>query len=154
MLNVEYGTKFIHVAYRGSAPAIQDVLAGQVPVLIDPVATSSPPIAAGQLRALAVTHPTRLATLPGTPSVRELGFPAAEGVAYAGLAAPAATPIEVITKLNAVFNQAMAKPEVRQSFERLNAPIVGGTPEAFGQLIRRESERWVPVIRRLGLKAE
>jgi tripartite-type tricarboxylate transporter receptor subunit TctC len=154
MLNVEYGTKFIHVAYRGSAPAIQDVLAGQVPMLIDPVATSSPPIAAGQLRALAVTHPTRLATLPGTPSVRELGFPAAEGVAYAGLVAPAATPTEVITKLNAVFNQVMAQPEVRQSFERLNAPIVGGTPEAFGQLIRRESERWVPVIRKLGLKAE
>lgn len=154
MLNVEYGTKFIHVAYRGSAPAMQDVIGGQVPMIIDPVVTSSPPISAGHLRPLAVTHPTRIASLPGTPTVRELGFPAAEGVAYAGLAAPAATPTEVVARLNAAFNQAMTQADVRQSFERLNAPMVGGTPEAFGQLIRRENERWVPVIRRLGLKAE
>ena len=102
-----------------------------------------------------------------TPSTRR-GMPAAPSRSSGGSTASGAfcqangrrnrriavTPTEVITKLNAVFNQVMAQPEVRQSFERLNAPIVGGTPEAFGQLIRRESERWVPVIRRLGLKAE
>jgi len=154
MLNVEYGTRFVHVAYRGSAPALQDAIAGQVPVIIDPVATSTPPIQAGQLRAVATTHPTRVPSLPSVPSVRELGYPAAEAVAYAGLMAPAATPNEVVAKLNAAFNQAMAQAEVRQAFERLNAPLVGGTPETFGALVRREGERWVPLIRRLGLKAE
>lgn len=154
ILNVEYGTRFVHVAYRGSAPAIQDVIAGQVPVIIDPVASSTPPIQAGHLRPLATTHPTRVASLPAVPSVRELGFPAAEAVAYAGLMAPAATPPEVIAKLNATFNQAMAQADVRQAFERMNAPLVGGTPEALGALIRREGDRWVPLIRRLGLRAE
>lgn len=154
VMNVEYGTKFVHIAYRGSPAAIQDVIAGQVGVLIDPVATSTPAIASGHVRPLAVTNPTRFSMLPNTPTVRELGFPAAEAVAYAGLVAPAATPDDVIAKLNAALNQAMQRPDVRESFERLKVPLIGGTPEAFGKLIRSEMDRWVPLIVKLGLKAQ
>ena len=103
---------------------------------------------------IAVTHPTRLPGLSTTPTLRELGFPAAESVAYAGIVAPSGTPDDIITKLNAAFNQAMKQTDVKQGFERLNVPAIGGTPQAFTNLIRAETERWVPLIRRLGLKAE
>ncbi len=154
MLNVEHGTRFIHVAYRGSAPAIQDVVAGQVDLLFDAMASSSAAIASGQLRPVATTNATRFAALPNVPTLRELGYAAGEGQAYSGLLVPAATPTEIVTKLNAALNAAFKRPDVRQSFERLNVTPVGGTPDAFGQLIRQEGERWVPLIRRLGLKAE
>ncbi len=154
VLNVEYGTKFVHIAYRGSPAAIQDVIAGQVEVIIDPVATSIPAINNGHLRPIAVTNASRFTMLPNTPTLRELGYPAGEAQAYAGLLVPAATPEDIVSKLNMVFNQAIKRPDVRQSFERLHVPPVGGTPEAFGNVIRAETERWVPLIRRLGLKAE
>lgn len=154
VLNIEHGTRFIHVAYRGSAPAIQDVIAGQIDVLFDAMASSSAAIANGQLRPIAVTNATRFAALPKVPTMRELGYPSGEAQAYSGLLVPAATPTEIVTRLNAAFNQALKRPDVLQAFERLNVTPIGGAPEAFGQLIRAETDRWVPLIRRLGLKAE
>ena len=154
VLNVEHGTKFVHVAYRGSAPAIQDVMAGQIDVIFDPVATTTPAIASGHLRPIAVTNATRFAMLPNTPTLRELGFPGGEAQAYSGMLVPSATPADVVAKLNTAFNQALKRPDVRQSFERMNVQPIGGAPEAFGNLIRAETDRWVPLIRRLGLKAE
>lgn len=154
VLNVEYGTRFVHVGYRGSALAIQDVVAGQLDLLIDPVASGTAAISAGHLRPVAVTNGTRFSMLPNTPTLRELGFPLAEAHAYSGMLVPAATPTDIVNKLNAAFNEAMKRPDVRQGFERLNVRPVGGTPETFGNLIRSETERWVPLIRRLGLKAD
>jgi tripartite-type tricarboxylate transporter receptor subunit TctC len=154
VLNVEYGTRFVHVGYRGSAPAIQDVVAGQIDLLIDPVASGTAAINGGQLRPIAVTNATRFSMLPNTPTLRELGFPLAEAHAYSGMLVPAATPSELVAKLNTAFNEAMKRPDVRQGFERLNVRPVGGPPETFGALIRAETERWVPLIRRLGLKAD
>lgn len=154
IMNVEYGTRFIHVAYRGSAPAIQDVTAGQIDVLIDPVATSIPAINAGHLRPIAVTNATRFPMLPNVPTVRELGYPAAEAQAYSGMLVPGATPDDVVAKLNAAFTQAMERPEVKQSFEQLRVRLVGGSPQVFGNLIRAETERWVPLIKKLGIKAD
>ncbi len=154
MFNVEYGTKFVHIAYRGSAPAIQDVIAGQVGVIIDPVGTTTAAVQGGHLRPVAVTNPTRLPGFENVPTFRELGFPAAEAVAYSGFLVPASTPDAIVKKLNAVFNQAARLPEVKAAFDRMHVPVVGGPPEVFGNLIRNETERWVPVIKRLGLKAE
>ena len=151
VMNVRYGTRFVHVAYRGSAAAINDVTGGQVPVLIDAVTSSLPAISGGRLRAIAVTHANRAPALPTVPTMRELGFPEAEASAYAGIVMPAATPTDIVQKLNAAFNQAMQAPEVRQSFDKLNAPPIGGTADAFTQLIRREHDRWVPLIRALGI---
>lgn len=154
MFNVEYGTKFVHVAYRGSAPAIQDVIAGQVAVIFDPVGTTTAAVQGGHLRPIAVTNPTRLSGFATTATLRELGFPAAEAVAYSGLLVPASTPDDIVRKLNTVFNQVARLPEVKAAFERMHVPLVGGPPEVFGNLIRSETERWVPLIKRLGLKAE
>ena len=154
VLNVEYGTKFVHVAYRGSPAAIQDVMAGQIDVIIDPVATSMPAISGGHLRPIAVTNAVRFPMLPTTPTMRELGFPAGEAQAYSGMLVPAGTPDDIVAKLNAAFNEALQRPDVRQSFERLHVQPIGGSADAFGSLIRGETDRWVPLIRRLGLKAE
>lgn len=154
VMNVRYGTKFVHVAYRGSAGAINDVAGGQVPVLIDAVPSSLPQISNGKLRPLAVTHSSRMPALPAVPTMRELGFPEAEANAYSGIMAPAATPADIIQKLNAAFNQALQMPETRQGFEKLNATPVGGSADTFNQLIRREHDRWVPLIRSLGIRGD
>ena len=154
VMNVNYGTKFVHIAYRGSAGAINDVAGGQVPLLIDAVPSSLPQIKSGRLRALAVTHSSRMPALPDVPTMRELGFPEAEANAYSGVMVQAATPADIVQKLNATFNQELLRPEVRQGFDQLFATPVGGTADAFTQVVRREHDRWVPLIRSLGIKGE
>ena len=155
LLNAEYQTRFVHVPYRGSAPALQDAAGGQVPMIIDPVSTSQALIRQGRLRALAVTNPTRLRLLPDVPTVRELGFAKAESVAFSGVMVPAGTPPAVVARLNEAFNRAIELPDVRERLvEQLGGNFAGGTPEEFGAMIRSETERWVPLIRRLGLRAD
>ena len=155
LLNAEYQTRFVHVPYRGSAPALQDAAGGQVPMIIDPVSTSQALIRQGRLRALAVTNPTRLRLLPDVPTVRELGFAKAEAVAFSGVMVPAGTPPAVVARLNEAFNRAIELPDVRERLvEQLGGNFAGGTPEEFGAMIRSETERWVPLIRRLGLRAD
>ena len=155
LLNAEYQTRFVHVPYRGSAPALQDAAGGQVPMIIDPVSTSQALIRQGRLRALAVTNPTRLRLLPDVPTVRELGFAKAEAVAFSGVMVPAGTPPAVVARLNEAFNRAIELPDVRERLvEQLGGNFAGGTPEEFGAMIRSETERWVPLIRRLGLQAD
>lgn len=155
VINAEYQTNFLHVPYKGSGPALQDVMGGQVPMIIDPVSTSVGPIRQGRLRALAVTHPTRMRALPDVPTVRELGFAKAEAVAFAGFMVPAGTPGPVVARLNAEFNRALNLPEVRERLvDQMGNTLTGGSPEEFGAMIKTETERWVPLIRRLGLKAD
>ena len=153
--NAEYGTHFVHVPYKGSGPALQDAASGQVPMIIDPVSTSIALIRQGRLRPLAVTHPTRLAMLPDVPTVRELGYPKLEAVAFSGLVVPAGTPRELVARLNAEFNKAMVQADVQDKLvNQLGQTLIGGTPEAFGDMLRNETQRWVPLIQQLGIKAE
>ncbi len=155
LANSELGTRFIHVPYRGSAPALQDAMSGQIGVIIDPASTSMPGIQQGRLRPLAVTDPKRLPALPDVPTMRELGYPKLEAIAFGGLFAPAGTPAPVVATVNRAFNQAMRQPEVRETFEvKLQTALVGGTPEAFASFLLDETNRWVPLIRRLGLKSD
>jgi tripartite-type tricarboxylate transporter receptor subunit TctC len=155
VFNAEYQTRFLHIPYKGSGPALQDAMSGQVPVFFDAVTTSLGPVQQGRLRALAVTNPTRLRALPDVPTVRELGFPRAEAAAFSGFVVPAGTPAPIIARLNAEFNRALNLPEVRDRLVgQMGGTLTGGTPQEFGNLIRAETERWVPLIRRLGLKAE
>lgn len=155
LLNAEYQTRFLHVPYKGTGPALQDVIAGQVPMIIDPQSTIIGPIRQGRLRPLAVTSPQRLSLLPDVPTLRELGFPKAEVVAFSGVMVPAGTPAPVVARLNAEFNKALQHPDVRKRLvEELGGNYRGGTPEDFGNLVRTETDRWVPLIRRLGLTAD
>jgi len=155
LANAEYGTRFVHVPYKGSGPALQDAVAGTVPVIVDPASTAQQPIKAGRLRALAVTHPERLASLPDVPTVRELGFPKLEAVAFAGLMLPTGVPAEITGRLNAELNKALQGAEVRDKLVvQLGQTMIGGPPEAFGTMVRTETERWSPLIRRLGITVE
>lgn len=150
--NVEYGTHFVNVPYKGSAQADQDVVAGHVPMLIDPIVTNLGMIKQGRLRALAVSHPTRQPELPDVPTVRELGFPKVETKSFSGFMVAAGTPREIIMKLNTVFNNAINDPEIRKVLATQN--LVGGTPEKFGAMLRSETDRWVPLIKKLKIKPE
>ena len=155
VMNAEYQTRFIHIPYKGSGPALQDAAGGQVPMIIDPVSTSLALVKQGRLRPLAVTNASRMRVLPEVPTVRELGYPKAEAAAFSGFMLPAGTSPAIVAKLNAEFNRALTLPEVREKLvDQLGGTLTGGSPEDFGALIRAETERWVAVIRRLGLKAD
>ena len=155
VMNAEYQTRFIHIPYKGSGPALQDAAGGQVPMIIDPVSTSLALVKQGRLRPLAVTNASRMRVLPEVPTVRELGYSKAEAAAFSGFMLPAGTSPAIVAKLNAEFNRALTLPEVREKLvDQLGGTLTGGSPEDFGALIRAETERWVAVIRRLGLKAD
>ncbi|MFN0163496.1 MAG: Bug family tripartite tricarboxylate transporter substrate binding protein [Burkholderiales bacterium] len=154
VFNAEYQTRFLHIPYKGSGPALQDAMSGQVPVFFDAITSSMGAVQQGRLRVLAVTNPTRLRALPEVPTVRELGYPRAEATAFSGFMVPAGTPAAIVQRLNAEFNKALASAEVQDRLvAQMGGTLIGGTAQEFGNLLRTETERWVPLIRRLGLKA-
>lgn len=150
LFNTAVGTKMQHVAYKGAGPALNDVLGGQVPVMFDILASSLTYIKANKLRPLAVTTRTRSPSLPDVPTLAESGLPGFEFVAWHGIAAPAGTPRAIVLKLNGVINEIFKDPEFRTRWEAIGTPVVGGTPEAFGALIRGETTRLGKVVRDTG----
>ena len=147
------GVNMVHVPYRGSAPAITDLLAGQVQVMFDLMASSIAHIRAGKLRALAVTTATRSAALPGVPAIGEF-VPGYEASAVGGIGAPKGTPAAIVNRLNAEIDAALADPAMNARFADLGVVPVPGTPADFGKLIAAETEKWAKVIQFAGIKAQ
>jgi len=147
------GINMLHVPYRGGAPAITDLLGGQVQVLFDPVASSTEYIKAGKLRALAVTSTTRLEAFPDIPTVGD-AVPGYEASAFFGVGAPRGTPSEIIDKLNKEINAALADPKIKARFADLGGMTLPGSPSDFGKLIAEETEKWGKVIRAANIKPE
>jgi len=147
------GLNLVHVAYRGGAPAITDLLAGQVQVMFASPSISIGHVRAGKLRALAVTTANRSAALPDVPSVDEFlsGF---EASVWLGLGAPKNTPADVVDKLNKEVNSALADPKIKARLADLGSTALGGSPSEFGKLIVDETEKWAKVIRAASIKAE
>jgi tripartite-type tricarboxylate transporter receptor subunit TctC len=135
-----------HIPYRGAAPAMTDLLAGQVQLKMDTYATASAHVAAGKLRALAYASRARSALMPNVPTVAELGLPGYEGILWIGMMAPAGTPKAVVDKLAAAAMRAVRKPDVADRLRRDGVEPVGGTPQDFGVLIPREIAQWRDVI--------
>jgi tripartite-type tricarboxylate transporter receptor subunit TctC len=151
MLKLQAGIDMRHVVYRGGSPALNDVLAGQIPMTFATVTQALPQYQTGLVRALGVTAAGRYAAIPEVVTFREQGFDLVASEWYA-LLAPARTPKPIVTKLSAEMRRIMALPNLG---ERLAAiELVGSSPEEVGQFIRNEIERWSPVIKQLGLKAE
>ncbi|MGO4330994.1 Bug family tripartite tricarboxylate transporter substrate binding protein [Cupriavidus sp. 2TAF22] len=150
LFNTAVGTKMQHVAYKGAGPALNDVLGGQVPVMFDILASSLTYIKASKLRPLAVTTKTRSPALPDVPTLAESGLPGFEFVAWHGIAAPAGTPQAIVLKLNGVINEIFKDAEFRARWEAIGTPVVGGTSEAFGALIRSETTRLGKIVRDTG----
>lgn len=148
------GTDLLHVPYRGSGPAVIDVVAGRVALMFDAAPSLLPFIQSGKLRALAAASPQRHPLLPDVPTFAELGFTGMDIALWYGIAAPAGTPAEIVRRLNAELAAILALPDIRKSFARQGAEPAGGTPQAFEAFMREESARWRSVVRQAGVKVE
>jgi tripartite-type tricarboxylate transporter receptor subunit TctC len=147
------GCDMLHVPYKGAGPALTDLMAGQVHVIFDNLPSSSPFIKAGRIRALGVTSAGRDPTLPDVPTVGET-VPGYEATAWFGLGMPKGTPKDIIEKVNAEVNRALADPKMRQRLAELGGTPIGGTPEDFGTVIRSETAKWAKVVNASGAKVE
>jgi tripartite-type tricarboxylate transporter receptor subunit TctC len=144
----------VHVPYKGAAPALQDLIAGRVPMMFDIVPFALQHIQDGSVRGLAVAAPERVAVLPDIPTMAEAGYPGVQGGAWFALFAPAGTPLAVIDLLNKAGREAFNAPDVRQRLEPRGVVLVLGTPAELGAHVAADTERWAKVIRDAGIKLE
>jgi len=154
LFKVMTGVQMTHVPYKGSAPALQDLIAGQVQLMFDNLPPSLPQIKAGKLRALAVTSATRAPALPDVPTVAESGLPGFEASSWFGLLAPAGTPQPLIAKLNSAVSAWLATPEAKEKMTSIGANSAGGSPEDFAKHIAAETAKWSKVVKESGAKVD
>jgi tripartite-type tricarboxylate transporter receptor subunit TctC len=145
----------LHVPYKGDAPAISDVMGGQIAAALPTALAATPHVQSGRLRALAVTSKTRLPTMPDVPTVEEaLGLAGFEAVSWGGFLAPAGTPGHIIAKFNSEVNKALRAPEITEKLRAQGAQIAGGSPDAFGAFIQAEIAKWKAVAVQAKIKLE
>jgi tripartite-type tricarboxylate transporter receptor subunit TctC len=141
------GTELLHIPYKGSGQAMPDVISGRVSMMFENMPGAVGHIKSGKVRVLAVTGLQRTPALPDVKTVAESGVPGYESLSWSGIAAPAATPPEIVARLNREINAILASPDMRQKLAEQGADAVGGTPEAFGEHIARERQKWAKVVR-------
>jgi tripartite-type tricarboxylate transporter receptor subunit TctC len=147
------GVNIVHIAYRGGAPALVDLMSGRVQVMFDNVPTALPYIKAGKLRPLGVTSTTRAAVLPDVPVVADY-VPGYEASAWYGVVGPKGLPPDIVEKLNREANATLAEPDVKTQLADLGASLLPGSPADFGKLIADETDKWGKVIRFAGIRPE
>ena len=153
LFNEMAGTDILHIPYKGSGPALIDVMGGHVPIMFDVLPSSLEHIRAGKLRGLAVTTKERAPTAPDLPTIAET-LPGYETYTWNALFAPAGTPEAVIDRLNAAALQALADPEVAAKLKDLSTTIVGSTPAALGNHVQAELTKWTPIVKASGAQIE
>ena len=147
------GVELMHVPYRGSPPALTDLLAGQIQLMFSPLPPSVEYVRSGRLRALAVTTAARSQALPDVPAVGDF-LPGYEASAWYGIGAPKSTPAEVVDKLNAEINAGLADPKLKARLSELGSISFDGSPSDFGKHLAAETEKWGKVIRAANIKPE
>jgi len=148
------GFEAVHVPFNGSPPAVTATIQGETQAMFAVMQPLQAQVQAGKLRAIAVTTAKRFPLLPDLPTIAESGYPGFEALAWNGVMVPAATPKPVIARLNAEMNAILKQPDVVEKMQASGFDLIGGTPEDFGNLIKRETDTWTPVIRKLGLKVD
>jgi len=148
------GVDLLHVPYKGAAPAVNDLLGGQVNIIFADVAAMLSHLKSGKLKPLGIGAAKRFEGLPEVPTIDESGVPGFEAGGFLGLVAPAGTPPAVIQSLNAAAQKSLAQPDVRERLLALASPPVGGTPEQFASHLKREIDKWARVIRAANIKPE
>jgi tripartite-type tricarboxylate transporter receptor subunit TctC len=148
------GISLSHVPYKGGAPAITDVLGGQLPLVAVNAVEVLPHVKAGKLRVLAALSAERVSTLPDTPTIAESGYPGFEASVWHAFIAPRGTPPEVVDKLSAEIRNALAAPEVKERLAALGAEVSPSGPEQLGAMIRSERDRYGKLIREAKIKAD
>ena len=148
------GVDLTHVAYKGTGPALNDLLGGQISMMFSQTSSALPHIKAGKLRAIGAASARRSAVMPDVPTVAEQGFPGFEATSWYALMVPAGTPQDVIARLHAETVKAVRAPDLKEKLAGLGAEAVGNSPAELAAQIQREGARWAEVIRKQGLKAE
>jgi tripartite-type tricarboxylate transporter receptor subunit TctC len=146
--------KMVHIPYKGSAPAMIDLLGGQVGVMAATMLTAIPHIRSGRLRALGVTSTQHTAVAPEVPTIAEAGVPGYEAVQWYGVLAPAQTSKEIVTRLHRELSAILQTPEIKERFAADGGDAGGNTPEEFARYIRSETEKWAKVVKAAGIRQE
>jgi tripartite-type tricarboxylate transporter receptor subunit TctC len=154
LFKLDAGVNILHVPYRGTAPMLAAIVAGEVQMAADPMTTVLPHIQSGKLRPLAVTNARRNPKLPDVPTVIEAGYPKLEATFWLGVVAPAGTPPDIVNKLNAAFRESLAPPETRARLDALGAEIKIGTPAEFEKMLADELAKWTAVVKAANIKVE
>jgi tripartite-type tricarboxylate transporter receptor subunit TctC len=154
LFNSTAGMKLQHIPYKGAGPALNDLVGGHVKVMFDILGSSVQYIKTGKLRPIAVTTEKRSPALPDVPTMAEAGLPGYAISGWHGIVAPAATPKPIVSKLNQAINEIFADPAFKKRWEELGTPIVGGTPEAFGALMRSESAKLGKLVKDAGVTVD
>jgi tripartite-type tricarboxylate transporter receptor subunit TctC len=148
------GVQMAHIPYKGSAPALTDLIGGQVQIMFDNLPSSMGHIKGGRLRAVAVTSAKRAPALPDVPTIAESGVPGFEASSWFGILAPAGTPREIVLRLNAESNKALQSGEMKEKLLAQGAEAVGNSPEFFADYIRSETIKWAKVVKESGAKVD
>lgn len=146
--------KMTHVPYKGSAPAINDLLGGHISLMLDPVITMLPHVKGGKVTALAVTSSQRIDSAPDIPSYKEFGLKDMDITSWQGIVAPAKTPKAIINRLNAEFDRALKSPDIVARLKEQGVTPIGGTPQAFGDFIQAENKRWSTLAKQVNFLPE
>ncbi|MDQ0045652.1 Bug family tripartite tricarboxylate transporter substrate binding protein [Variovorax boronicumulans] len=154
MFKVRTGTFITHIPYRGAAPAMADVMGGQVPCMFLDLASGLPIMQSNKVRVLAIGSGARSKPLPNVPTLAEVGVPNTEVFAFQGILGPAGLPSAVVSKLNGDLNKAFSTPAVQKRFDDFGMEAMPGTPAQFAALSRAESKRWGPIIKQAGIKLD
>jgi tripartite-type tricarboxylate transporter receptor subunit TctC len=154
LMNQATGLDLTHVPYKGSAPAVQDLIGGQTQLLIDAGTVLLPQVKGGKLKALAVTGPRRDPQLPDVPTVRELGFPAMETVGFQGLVGPAGMPKDVVDRIAAELAKVLAQPEMKAKFAGAGAEVHSQGPAEFAAYVKADNEKWAKLVRERKLQLD
>ena len=152
LLNVEAGIKAVHVPYKGMAPAVSDLVGGQVQMMFAGISTALPHIRAGKLVPLAIASPRRSPQLPEVPTVAESGFPGFDVTSWYGIVVRSGTPPAVVKKLHADMAEALAMPDVKDKLASLGLDPLGNPPEDFAKMIATESRKWSDIVQKAGIK--
>ena len=148
------GVKLVHIPYKGTGPALTDLLGGHIPMAFAPIPASHTNVAAGTLRALGVTSPTRSGLLPDVPTIAESGLPGFDASLYYGLAAPAGTPRPIIDRLNKALRDALASDEVKKQLGNDGTEITPGSPEDYADRIDKDEKKWAQLVKASGVEPE
>jgi tripartite-type tricarboxylate transporter receptor subunit TctC len=154
LLNAQAGLKMVHVPYKGSAPAVTDLIAGQTHLLVDAFSVLSPQIKGGKLKAIYVTGKDRDPQFPNVMTARESGYAGLETAGWQGIAAPAGVPADTVARLNAAVRQALQRDDVRARLTATGSIIVASSAAEFAALVKADNEKWIPVIQSSGVKME
>lgn len=154
MFKIAAGVEMLHVPYKGVNAALTDMLGGRIELMFDAPAQYEPHLQSGKVRAIAVAHPKRLGRLPNVPTTAEAGLPGYELASWFGLAAPAGTPAEVITRVNAEVVKALATQEAADTLGKLGLEAAGSTPQQYAAMIAEDLAKWRKAVKAAGIKLE